>query len=66
MPTENQLAPHLLCVSDDDEDYSASDASFDSDSDDLDDFTEEDYALCARIPAHEGGRPVRTRPHSMY
>ena len=66
MPTENQLAPHLLCISDDDEDYSASDASFDSDSDDLDEFTEEDYALCGRIPAHEGRRPLRTRPHSMY
>ena len=66
MPTEDQLAPNLLCISDDDEDYSASDASFDSDSDDLDEFTEEDYALCGRIPAHEGRRPLRTRLDSMY
>jgi hypothetical protein len=48
------LVPHED-FSDDDELYCASDTSFDSDSDDLDQFTEEDYDLCARVPANVGG-----------
>ena len=46
---------------DDDELYSPSEASFDSDSDDLDEFTLEDCELCASVPDGADGRILRTR-----
>jgi hypothetical protein len=61
MPSDQQFATHEVC-SDEDELYSASDTSLDSDSEDLDQFTPEDYDVCARVSETEVARILRKRP----
>jgi hypothetical protein len=61
MPSDQQFATHEVC-SDEDELYSASDTSLDSDSEDLDQFTPEDYDVCARVSETEVARTLRKRP----
>jgi hypothetical protein len=52
-------------VADDDELYCVSDNSSDGDSDEIDDFTEEDYEVCGTACQNHEGRNLRKRPYSL-
>jgi hypothetical protein len=52
-------------VEDDDELYCASDTSSEGDSDEIDDFTEEDFEVCGTSCQNYEGRNLRKRPHSL-
>lgn len=54
-----------IVVEDDDELYCVSDNSSDGDSDEIDDFTEEDYEVCGTACQNHEGRNLRKRPYSL-
>ena len=59
--------PEVLDDSEDDELYSVSDVCSDTDSDVINDFTAEDFAVCATTTAchNQEGRNLRKRPYSL-